>query len=716
MAVTVTSKNPLKNVEGAVKRKSWAYDLECYPNFFSASFEHLTSDERREFIIYADLHDKKYSINDYLALIHFVNAEVHTLVGYNNQGYDDLLMKHLLLSVDFMKHAGVSEIVKSCKSLNDKIISRQEKKFAKGGKQLPPQKDKYLDSLKARKLFNSIDLILQFNTINRVSLKQIAINMRWPEVIDLPFPPDHIVLKEQVHGVLSSGKDGIMYYNRNDTAITKALFYMRKPELQERLDYGKAQDANIINANDTNIAKYIIRKYYAEVTKKKPDEFTNEKCRTFYKAIQLGDCFSRKINFITKPYQLAMNAFKNAMINPNKMDDELKGIMVDSTGHTVSYKKKEPKKKQFEYILRTKYLTHTLGIGGIHSNNLAEILEEDADHWLIDIDVKSYYPSIIINEKLFPKHLGPEFIKVYRDKIYYPRLELKAEGNSTAAEMLKKALNSTFGLTKSVYSWLYDPKMTLSITVSGQLYIMMLMERLEARTGCTVVYSNTDGLTVRVPKTEYDAFTLICKQWEESTRFELEYVKYKKMIIKDVNNFLMITHDTKKPIKVKGDFVNSWVDRQPNWISSGYVFPIVPMALQAYYIDGTDPQFFVKKHTNIYDFLKAERTNPEKFDIRFHKLVTPDDAEHLHKNNRWIITQKNPDEGKLVKFSYKRKQITQMQKGRYVVMLNDLSSPHEDIGAYRLDYDFYLKEIFNIIRQVKKKRDHTPPPVQMSIV
>jgi hypothetical protein len=55
--------------------------------------------------------------------------------------------------------------------------------------------------------------------------------------------------------------------------------------------------------------------------------------------------------------------------------------------------------------------TYAMGIGGLHSTESNRSTYADDDHVLVDVDVASYYPAIIINSGLYPKALGPDFIK-----------------------------------------------------------------------------------------------------------------------------------------------------------------------------------------------------------------------------------------------------------------------------------------------------------------
>src|SRR5690606_22672336 len=70
---------------------------------------------------------------------------------------------------------------------------------------------------------------------------------------------------------------------------------------------------------------------------------------------------------------------------------------------------------------------YTMGIGGLHSTESSIAHHTDQNYILIDKDVESFYPRIILNQGMFPEHLGPVFLQVYRT-IVDRRLEAKAAG------------------------------------------------------------------------------------------------------------------------------------------------------------------------------------------------------------------------------------------------------------------------------------------------
>ena len=153
-------------------------------------------------------------------------------------------------------------------------------------------------------------------------------------------------------------------------------------------------------------------------------------------------------------------------------------------------------------INNTKY---SLGIGGIHSTESKRAIVIKDDELLIDIDVVSYYPSIILNNNYAPAHLDKEeFLKFYR-QIYNERIEAKKRGDKVKANVYKIILNGSFGKFGNRYSRLFSPDLLIHTTITGQLSLLMLIERLEEH-DFNVVNSNTDGITEHFKKADYDKF------------------------------------------------------------------------------------------------------------------------------------------------------------------------------------------------------------------
>lgn len=102
------------------------------------------------------------------------------------------------------------------------------------------------------------------------------------------------------------------------------------------------------------------------------------------------------------------------------------------------------------------------------------------------------------------------------------------------ADGFKLSANSVYGKSNDKHSFLFDPIYTLKTTLNGQLMLSMLCEKLNTSIDLTMLQVNTDGITVKIRKTDLDLYYTICKEWEVYTKLTLEYVEYSKMVIRDV--------------------------------------------------------------------------------------------------------------------------------------------------------------------------------------
>jgi DNA polymerase elongation subunit (family B) len=85
---------------------------------------------------------------------------------------------------------------------------------------------------------------------------------------------------------------------------------------------------------------------------------------------------------------------------------------------------------------------------------------------------------IIQHEGCTPEHLNEaEFHRIY-GQLIERRLQAKRDGDKRTSNALKLVLNSCFGAFNFPYSPLYSPNAFLNITISGQLCLLALADRL----------------------------------------------------------------------------------------------------------------------------------------------------------------------------------------------------------------------------------------------
>ena len=198
-------------------------------------------------------------------------------------------------------------------------------------------------------------------------------------------------------------------------------------------------------------------------------------------------------------------------------------------------------------IGRSKY---KMGSGGLHSMEQSQVWREDAERVLLSPDVAAYYPSLIVRLGIYPPQIGPVFSQVYagwktrRDKA-------KTAGDKKTANSLKTLNNGCFGKLNSIWSIFYAPSELIQVTVTGQLALLMLIERLEL-CGVPVISANTDGIVVHCPRSKVWAYDQCIAWWEGLTGFVMETTGFKLLASRDVNSYVGITTDGS--VKTKGAY------------------------------------------------------------------------------------------------------------------------------------------------------------------
>ena len=203
---------------------------------------------------------------------------------------------------------------------------------------------------------------------------------------------------------------------------------------------------------------------------------------------------------------------------------------------------------------------YQMGVGGVHSTHDRSVCYvAGEDTVLTDIDAASFYPSILINGNLVPANLGSSFIAEYRS-MYDRRLAAKRSGDKTTADTLRIALNGTFGKTASRWSPLYSPDVMLAITLTGQLTLLSLIEKVETA-GAVVLSANTDGVAIAYPKILDSSVKQVVSAFSVLSGFEFEYTPYRALAMKDVNNYIAVKTD--RSVKARGIYAPPDLRKNP---------------------------------------------------------------------------------------------------------------------------------------------------------
>ena len=567
--------------------------------------------------------------NDLNKLRQFILFEVDWLIGYNNFYFDNQLLNYICSNEEIT--------VQDIYNLAYRIINSRDD-FWEYKYNLP---------------FKSIDLMKVGNL--QKSLKLVAVNLKWPKIQDLPIEWNNAITDDQLE---------LMHkYNLNDVEITEALYNKLLPEIKVRAEAEKLYNVSLISESDSGMANRLMEKFYSEATGQSKHEF--KKLRT-----------ERNIVF-----------FSSVVFDDIIFDDHnLRELLKDIKKH-VYYKTQ----KFFNRTVSYGGIKYQLGIGGIHSMDTGTIFESDENTELIDCDIDSMYPTLIINNRLKPEHLDRRFIAKYKE-VKDRRIKAKKNGDKIEAATFKIVLVSTWGKFKNEHHWLYDPLTALQITINGQLYILMLIEALTTA-GFQVISANTDGLITIVPKDRKNEYNRVCKEWSIYTNFELEFTNYTKYIRKDVNNYIAVKTDGST--KEKGEFLLP----DEKSLMQGYDKPIVSIALRKYFLEGKNIVNFIKDHKDIYDFCIAKKTD-KKFKNEYHTIKGDDiHIEQIQKSVRYYVSTRG---GILYKYNEENDNYISYCANKYVKIFNDYEE--KLFEEYEIDYNYYIGETQKIIDLIEDRQ------------
>lgn len=314
---------------------------------------------------------------------------------------------------------------------------------------------------------------------------------------------------------------------------------------------------------------------------------------------------------------------------------------------------------------------------------------------ILDLDVSSLYPSIAKSLKLYPEHLGIEFMEQYSDFIdvrINEKHKPKEERDNVLIEGYKLILNGAYGKSNEDNSFLYDPLYTFKTTIAGQIFISMWSERMvEVCPNLKFLQTNTDGITILIPRTSLEDIRKVNAQLTKETGLGIEEAFYSKMVIRDVNNYLAVYNDSTKEkeyIKLKGDFeVDKEFHKDPS-------MRIVPIAVKNYFVYGIPVKETIKNHTDIFDFCLRLKTNSKSTPLYRHLVNGKIINDKLGRTTRYYVS----NSGGVFLKDFGDGRLTGVNVGYSVTEFNRYVK--KDIKDYDLNYNFYIAEANKLINAV----------------
>jgi len=608
----------------------WVADIETYPNCFLLGLKPVGVPVRLCYEISPWRNDSQ----EIIGMLHWLARSGARLVTFNGVGFDYPVLHTLLRAGQ-----GSAEMLYA-KAMS--IIDSQDDDQRKWSHRIKPT-DYVMPIL-------DLFLIHHFDNMARsTSLKVLEFNMRSRSIQDLPFPVGTVLTQPQIE-VLKN-------YNAHDIDQTERFYFESLKMIAFREELTRKLGRSFLNHNDTKIGKdYFIMSL--EAAGVACYQYSNEDGRsprqTRRPVIALRDAILPWIEFQTPEFQRVVEWLRGQSIT------ETKGVFKDLSATVAGF-------------------TFDFGTGGIHGSVTNRVIEADNDHAIIDLDVSSYYPHLAMVNGFYPEHLGPKFCEIYRD--LYQQRKQYAKGSAENA-MLKLALNGVYGDSNNHFSVFYDPLFTMRITLNGQLLICVLAEMLLTVRGLEIIQCNTDGITVRVPVAGDNEVRRLTENWSQATQLPLEHCYYRRMFIRDVNNYLAERVDG--VVKRKGAY-----EYELEWHQNHSAL-VVPKVAEQHLLTGCSIREAVENWPDLFDFLlRVKLPRAHKLTIEWNGTTY-----QLQNTTRYAITKEG---GRLYKIMPPLKgsdlwRKTAINASWNVSVLNDIEM-EIDGDQLGLDYNWYVTEV-----------------------
>lgn len=607
------------------KNKVFIYDIESYPNFFSCAYYATGKDKYG----YVEISPRQNDFSKFISILHTLHKNEWVMCGFNNYDFDWTVTNWIWDNADKLKKlSGEAIALKINEFVEYWFNVLQKDRFA------------FFEFRKKNKLFpNSLKLpqldLFKIHRLDaaKIGLKVVQFNMQFPSIQVLPHKPGTYLTFDQMEDIKT-------YNINNDVAGTKMFYDKSSDQINFRVAMKDLLGKNFMTASDVKIAEEWFKKeletrYSEQGDTFEPYQYDEDGERkviqtTYPDGFYMDDVIFDCISFKTPVFNSILNWFKQQLILDTEgvfrdLDkDRVRDLLPFASKSSID---KSGGMKKLELIYAG--IPFVFGLGGIHASVESTYVNSDDDYVLLDVDVKSMYPSIIaatweVNGKYFkvcPRHIGEIFCEIVE---YVRDIRFKTPKSDPKNLMYKLILNAfTFGKLNEPASFVYDPKTAMTITINGQLMLCMLAESIFENTNdVSIIQANTDGLTLKVKKEELDKVVSIYKAWEVKTGLILEEARYKFMAISNVNNYIAkysMDSCNEKPgkLKVKGQYLT-----EPS-ITQDHSNLVITKAVLEYFKSGVQPEDFIKNHSNPYDF--RARVNVDR---RFSLIGVKDENEH----------------------------------------------------------------------------------------
>lgn len=690
----------------------FVYDIEVFQNIFHCSAINTETKEVHKF----EISSRKNQLSELISFFKQVNSPVSwndnyttncsidsdkIFCGYNNLHYDNPVINYIIEYEHVLAEKPVPVITNSIFNLSREITN--------SGENIEKWK-----RWKYQVWFDSFDILtMLYSNKLRVGLKEIQVTMQYKNVQEFvcdwskPLPIEDF--------------DSMIDYNINDIESTSALLDRCKKDIDLRLAIEDEYGVKVLSKDGVNIGMKILTHKYLEKTGLTWWDIKDLRSPQAY--IPLKDVILPFIKYDSPILKSVLDEMKTQVVSPGR--------------------------KGYEKNFVFGGLRYTVGVGGIHSKNDPEIIIPAEDEMLIDIDVASLYPSMLIEYGFYPKHLGPEFLEVY-SQIRSERIEAKHNGDKIKDSTLKLALNGLSGNLQNEHNFCYSPFAVMQIRINGQLLLLMLAEKL-VELGCRIVQANTDGLFVLLKKSIYDKVNNVCREWEQLTKLTLEEDRFEAMYQYAINDYIAVKEGYAKKkhefrdftavmdpktgdhikygaTNAKGETYRNMDEIRKDYIKTKGMFitevllgkglspKIIPEAIIKYFVDEIPVEDTIKGCTDIKKFLMSEKTGKQWHVEYMNQEIQRTNRFYASTNGGYLWKWKNVEQPESYKWNdniktyqednskplKEQKQYQNMLTASGVTLLNMFDEkPIED---RKINYRYYLRECYKIIEDLKPRQ------------
>ena len=232
-----------------------------------------------------------------------------------------------------------------------------------------------------------------------VSLKLYGARMGSPSLVDMPFHHDEWLNDEQAK-VLDA-------YCQNDLDETERLYNKVKPRLDLREKMSERYGINLMSKSDAQMAETIIAKELGLLRAGCPE-------------------IPKTVRYLAPPFVQPSSAI-------------LRDILQRTTKHIFQVKQSNGAVELPPFLAEEPVILgdglFQMGIGGLHSKHDKSVhYVATPEFEIVDADVGSFYPNILLNAGYVPRGLGARFVEIYRGFVD-TRLAAKARAKAVSKEI-----------------------------------------------------------------------------------------------------------------------------------------------------------------------------------------------------------------------------------------------------------------------------------------